>query len=100
MFNHCELFKSLSDPNRLKILDRLCAEKCECTVTEVAECCNIDMSVVSRHLKILKEAGIISAQKKGKSVYYQVNRKEVASFLRSVADRIESKNCCEDQNLS
>ena len=43
-----ELFKALSDPTRLKLL--ACLAKCSrmCSVTEVAECCSVDFSVVSR----------------------------------------------------
>jgi ArsR family transcriptional regulator len=93
---HDIIFKALADPNRLKILDNLCASECACRVTEIACCCAVDLSVVSRHLKILKEAGIITSDKKGKEVFYQVNRKETADLLRSVADRIENTNCCKN----
>jgi DNA-binding transcriptional ArsR family regulator len=87
------VFKALSDPNRMKILNNLCSRDCPCNVGEVACCCTVDLSVVSRHLSILKNAGIISAEKRGKEVFYYVNRKEVAALLRQTADNIE-KSCC------
>ena len=86
---HSSIFKALSDQNRLKILDNICQNDCECTVSEIAKCCDIDFSVVSRHLKVLRDAGILQAQKKGQKVIHHVNRKEVVTLLRSVADRIE-----------
>ncbi|MBL4602666.1 MAG: helix-turn-helix transcriptional regulator [Emcibacteraceae bacterium] len=87
------VFKALSDPNRMKILNNLCSKDCPCNVGEVACCCTVDLSVVSRHLSILKNAGIISAEKRGKEVFYHVNRKEVAALLRQTAATIE-KTCC------
>lgn len=87
------VFKALADPNRIKILNKLCSKDCACNVGEVACCCTVDLSVVSRHLSILKNAGIISAEKRGKQVFYRVNRKEVAALLRQTADNIE-KTCC------
>lgn len=87
------VFKALSDPNRMKILNNLCSRDCPCNVGDVACCCTVDLSVVSRHLSILKNAGIISATKRGKEVFYHVNRSEVAAMLRATADQIE-KTCC------
>lgn len=87
------MFKALGDPNRMKILNNLCSRDCPCNVGEVACCCTVDLSVVSRHLSILKNAGIISATKRGKEVFYHVNRSEVAGKLRQIADLIE-KPCC------
>ncbi|MDC0358707.1 metalloregulator ArsR/SmtB family transcription factor [Oligoflexia bacterium] len=85
-------FKALCDPMRLSLLASL-AQRCEpCTVSEIATCCPIDISVVSRHLAMLKEAGILEAEKQGKEVYYSVPYKKVAQTLRSIADTIES--CC------
>ena len=87
------VFKALSDPNRIKILNNLCSKDCPCNVGEVACCCSVDLSVVSRHLSVLKRAGVISSEKKGKQVFYHVNRKEVAAFLQQTAENIE-KTCC------
>ncbi|MCC3859681.1 ArsR/SmtB family transcription factor [Pseudemcibacter aquimaris] len=87
------VFKALGDPNRMKILNTLCDRDCPCSVGEVACCCTVDMSVVSRHLSTLKNAGIITAEKRGKEVFYHVNRSDVAALLRDIADRLE-KPCC------
>jgi len=86
------MFKALSDPNRVSILIRL-AECCTpCSVSEVAECCPVDLSVVSRHLAILREAGILEARKRGKEVFYSVCSRTLVSTLRKIADAIEF--CC------
>ena len=58
----------------------------------MAECCPVDISVVSRHLAILREAGILAARKQGKEVLYSVRSTELVSTLRELADAIEG--CC------
>lgn len=90
------LFKALGDKNRLSIFKHLC----DCTlngttkssVSDVNECCDIDLSVVSRHLATLKKAGVLKANKEGKQVLYSLNGKSLANTLRELADSIE--NCC------
>lgn len=87
-----KLFKALCDPSRVTILTSL-AESCEPqTVSEVATCCPTDLSVVSRHLGMLREAGIVEAEKRGRQVFYRVRYAELASVLRNMADAIEA--CC------
>ena len=86
------LFKALCDPTRVTILADL-AEGCEeRTVSRVAECCPVDMSVVSRHLAMLKDAGAVQSVKRGKEVYYSVRAGDLVSKLRQIADQIEA--CC------
>lgn len=87
-----ELFKALSDPTRLRLF--ACIAKCAraCSVTEVAACCNIDLSVVSRHLTVLARAGVLATSKQGRVVSYSVRYPELTQLLRSMADAVEQ--CC------
>jgi len=85
-------FKALCDPNRIAILTRLSECCAPTTVSKVAECCPVDISVVSRHLSMLKDAGILDAEKRGKEVYYSVRYTKLAGVLREMADAIEA--CC------
>jgi ArsR family transcriptional regulator, arsenate/arsenite/antimonite-responsive transcriptional repressor len=87
-----QLFKSLCDPTRVKLL--ACLAKCgrPCSVGEVAECCSVDMSVVSRHLAILEDAGVLESAKEGRTVFYAVRYRELSETLHSLADAIEA--CC------
>jgi ArsR family transcriptional regulator len=88
-------FKALSDPNRIAILARL-AKCCQaCTVSEIAECCPINVSVVSRHLAMLRDAGILEARKKGKEVYYTVRYASLAKGLRQIADAFDACSATE-----
>lgn len=87
-----ELFKALCDPTRLKLL--ACLAKCgrSCSVSEVAECCAVDLSVVSRHLSMLNKAGVLKAEKKSRTVSYGVQYGQLCQALRSLADAVEE--CC------
>jgi ArsR family transcriptional regulator len=87
-----KLFKALSDPKRLSLLARLAEEREPCTVSHVAEGSGVDMSVVSRHLAILREAGIIMCEKRGKEVWCVVQTAAVVKILRNLADALEA--CC------
>ncbi|CAG0960084.1 HTH-type transcriptional regulator CmtR [Phycisphaerales bacterium] len=87
-----DLFKALCDPTRARLLG--CLVKCgrPCSVTEVAECCSVDFSVVSRHLALLEGAGILAATKQGRVVSYSVQYAHLCRTLRKLADAIEE--CC------
>ncbi len=87
-----QFFKALCDPNRIAILVRLSQLCAPCTVSQINECCSVDISVVSRHLAVLRDAGILESRKQGKEVYYSVRYKELVTTLRSMADAIEG--CC------
>jgi ArsR family transcriptional regulator len=92
------LFKALGDKNRLNIFKYFCNCSDKGTnqnsVNDVKSCCDVDLSVVSRHLAALKKAGVLSAKKEGKNVFYSLNAKDIAKTLRELADSIE--NCCPD----
>ncbi|MDX1695728.1 MAG: metalloregulator ArsR/SmtB family transcription factor [Ketobacteraceae bacterium] len=87
-----QFFKALSDGSRLSVLMQLIRIGNGKTVTDIAACCPQSISVVSRHLKTLKESGIVSAEKQGKEVLYRFRNREVAAQLRRLADLLE--NCC------
>ncbi|MBS0192230.1 MAG: metalloregulator ArsR/SmtB family transcription factor [Phycisphaerales bacterium] len=86
------LFKALSDPTRKSLI--ACIAKCGrgCSVGEVAECCSVDFSVVSRHLALLARSGVLEAKKEGRTMYYRVRYAELCRSLRSLADALEE--CC------
>jgi ArsR family transcriptional regulator len=87
-----DLFKALADPTRASLL--ACIAKCGrgCSVSEVAECCSVDLSVVSRHLALLARSGVLEASKEGRVVRYRVRYAEITAALRSLASALEG--CC------
>jgi DNA-binding transcriptional ArsR family regulator len=62
------VIKALSHPSRLYIVDRL-AEHEHC-VNELTTLIGSDMSTVSKHLSVLKNAGLVQDEKRGASIYY------------------------------
>jgi ArsR family transcriptional regulator len=83
------LFKALGDPTRTLILG--CLIKCgrACAVGEIAECCSVDLSVVSRHLQTLDRAGLVESSRCGRNRSYLVRYASLCSQLRGLADSIE-----------
>lgn len=85
-----ELFKALCDPVRVSIVATLATRKTPSTVSDLASCCGIDFSGVSRHLKILREAEVVSGVKQGRSMLYQLNTDDLVGTLRGLADALMS----------
>ena len=71
---------------------RLAEEGGPFTVSQMAEGSHVDLSVISRHLATLREAGLITCAKRGKEVLCTVQATAVASLLRDIADALEA--CC------
>jgi len=87
-----KLFKALGDPRRITLLSYLCGCQGPCRVSDLAEVAGIDVSVVSRHLAMLRDAEILDAERRGNEVLYSVRYGELAQTLRAMADAIEA--CC------
>lgn len=92
-----KFFKAMGDANRIAILCYLSSRCTPLTVSEIAEHLPVDVSVVSRHLGILRDAGILIARKKGKEVYYSINTRNLIANLRAIADAFEA--CCPEECL-
>ncbi len=78
-------FQALSDPTRLKILSLLGAGSMN--VSDMVERLDITQPAVSRHLKVLREAGLIVDSRRGKWVEYSCNPStvaEAAEYLREL----------------
>jgi ArsR family transcriptional regulator len=82
------LFRALGDANRNALLVELARQGKPVTVSELSTCCDVDLSVVSRHLKVLRDAGLLESKKKGKHVYYSARLVDVAHKLKQLADAL------------
>ena len=78
------LFKALGDPVRLRVLSLIAShaggEVCVCEVTDAFE---LTGPTISHHLKVLREAGLITGERRGTWVYYRVHP-EVLARLAAV----------------
>lgn len=92
------LLKALGEFNRLSLVYELCRCKVPQNAMCLCECCNVDASVVSRHLKILSQEGIVKLEKKGRERTYLLDRENVVKHLRELADKIEMNDSTEENN--
>ena len=84
------VFVALGDEHRQRIL--LTFEKGErLTVGQIAAVSTLSRPAVSHHLKILREAGVLAAEKEGKEVYLHVNRDVLLEALDNVRDYIRAE---------
>ena len=68
--NRAEIMKALAHPTRLFIVEFLVdGEKCVC---EIVEQVGVDISTISKHLLVMKNAGLIESDKRGLNVYYKL----------------------------
>jgi ArsR family transcriptional regulator len=81
------IIKAIAHPSRLFIVEEL--EKGERCVNELAEMIGSDMSTVSKHLSVLKNAGIVSDRKAGTNIYYVLKTPCILRFLGCVEEVIE-----------
>ena len=69
------LFQALSDPTRLRIIRLLAITKQEACLCELVDALLEPQYNISRHLKMLRQSGFLSAQKEGRWVYHKLIQK-------------------------
>ncbi len=74
-------FKAMSDANRRKILNLL-KENMQMSAGEISEHFDISKPALSDHLKILRNADLIQATKKGQFIYYRINTTVMEDLLQ------------------
>jgi ArsR family transcriptional regulator len=92
--------QALSDPHRLRILDRLRGgERCVCELTDVLD---TGQSLLSFHLKVLRDAGLVTARREGRWMHYALDTgilETLEDFLHSLRRRTSEARwkpvCCE-----
>jgi DNA-binding transcriptional ArsR family regulator len=78
------VFKALAHPSRLFILEQLAdGERCVCELTDMI---GVDTSTVSKHLSVLKNAGVIQDDKRGLQVYYSLKMPCILRFFECVGE--------------
>lgn len=80
LFEAVEFLKIVAEENRLKILCILRnGEKCVCDMWQYL---NLPQNLVSHHLKVLRDLGLIFSEKRGLKVFYKLNKKVVKKYLK------------------
>jgi len=73
---------ALGDPTRRRIFDHI--RQGPCTVTELVEIVSVSQPAVSQHLKVLREAKLVSVVKQGQKRIYQLNPNGLQELRRYV----------------
>jgi len=91
-----EIFKALAHPIRLKIIEYLQnKEKCVC---EIFSYLKIEQSYLSKHLAILRKAGVVDVRRQGKKIFYRVRNRQVDKLF-TCAKEVLKEEIKEKQKL-
>ncbi len=81
------VLKAMAHPTRLFMLDQLAAgEQC---VAELTRMVDVDMSTVSKHLNVLKGAGLVDIDKRGSQIFYSLRTPCIMNFFGCLESVLE-----------
>ncbi len=81
-----QVAKALANPLRLKIIDQLDTEQEKC-VCELVDALGCDQPSVSKHLAVLRSAGLVTSRQEGTKILYRLRAHCIKDFLRCI-DRV------------
>jgi ArsR family transcriptional regulator, arsenate/arsenite/antimonite-responsive transcriptional repressor len=82
------LFKALGDPVRLRLLSLIaCHEGGEACVCELTDTFDVSAPTISHHLKVLREAGLITSERRGTWIYYRISPQVIARVSAALGDQ-------------
>lgn len=83
-----KVLKAMAHPTRLFIIEELAkGERCVCELTELI---GADISTVSKHLSVLKQAGVVLDDKRGNQVFYSLRVPCILNFFGCVESVLET----------
>jgi ArsR family transcriptional regulator len=89
--------RALAHPARVRIL-RLLADQTECRGAEVFSELPLAQSTISEHLRILKDAGLVTSQPVGTGMVYCLVPRALSEFRESVSELATTTVCSSDRN--
>ena len=82
------LFKALGDPVRLRLLSLIaCHDGGEACVCELTDAFDVSAPTISHHLKVLREAGLITSERRGTWIYYRISPEVIARISSILGTR-------------
>jgi ArsR family transcriptional regulator len=84
-----KILKAMAHPSRLLIIEEL--QKQERCVNELTEMVGADTSTVSKHLSVLKNAGLVTVEKRANCIYYTLRCTCILDFIGCVEDVLAAK---------
>ena len=93
MEERARVMKALAHPSRLFIVDELSrGERCVCELTDMI---GADVSTVSKHLTLLKKAGVLLGEKRGQQVFYRLRVPCILNFFGCVEAVLDEVGRCD-----
>jgi DNA-binding transcriptional ArsR family regulator len=89
-----DFLKSIASPVRLAVIEHL--KQGESSVGDLGKALSVEQSSLSKHLAILRQAGILSARQEKVTVYYSIKDKDIFKVLKPISDMLR-KNLQESQ---
>lgn len=68
-----QLLQAIADPVRLSILRQLASAPGNVCACDFTECCSVSQPTISHHLRVLREAGAVTSQRRGTFIYYALS---------------------------
>ena len=94
-----QLFAALADPTRLKLLQFLCRQNppgCRC-VNNLSQLMGITQPAVSQHLRVLKSVGLVTGERRGFRMHYQIDPEGLKRCQGIISTTLEfNESCVED----
>lgn len=90
--------RAMANPLRLKILHSL--EDDERSVSEILEQIGGSQANISKHLGVLRNAGLVAARRKGVSVYYRISDGAVLGICRTVCESLHRRASAEAETIA
>lgn len=84
------ILKGLAHPVRLSVVEALA--KREMCVCEISEMFHFDRTTISKHLKLMKNLGILEDRKEGLNVYYHLRIRCLSSMIACIGKVVEGEN--------
>ncbi|MBR2814486.1 MAG: winged helix-turn-helix transcriptional regulator [Reyranella sp.] len=81
-----DLFRLLGDPTRLKIV--VSCLRTPLAVSDIADRLELSVSLVSHHLRLLKGARLVRAERQGKQVYYEADDAHVRRMVEDMVSHV------------
>ena len=97
-----QLFAALADPTRLKLLQFLCLQNppgCHC-VNSLSQLIGITQPAVSQHLRVLKSVGLVTGERRGFRMHYQIDPEGLKRCQGMLSSTLEFNERCEEDSCT
>ena len=92
-----EILRAINHKLRMKILEFI-DQNDKINVNKIYNTLNLEQSITSQHLRILRNAGVVDTQRDGKFIYYEINYNRVNQAIESIDNNFNTSACMDSFN--